>query len=85
MRGIPVKFEKEINSIIWDFIWDGKTNQISRNVNPISLISEHLQRKKSVSNFESIDVSQYLPITFHLSNSECIILCIHLTFSWICN
>jgi hypothetical protein len=21
MRGIPVKFEKEINSIIWDFIW----------------------------------------------------------------
>jgi hypothetical protein len=32
-----------------------------------------------VSNFESIDVSQYLPITFHLSNSECIILCIHLT------
>ena len=32
MRGIPVKFEKEINSIIWDFIWDGKTNQISRNV-----------------------------------------------------
>jgi hypothetical protein len=100
MRGIPVKFEKEINSIIWDFIWDGKTNQISRNVcslpqnkggmgmvnlnhfiyfeiflNPISLISEHLQRKKSVSNFESIDVSQYLPITFHLSNSECIILC----------
>jgi hypothetical protein len=34
MRGIPVKFEKEINSIIWDFIWDGKTNQISRNVCP---------------------------------------------------
>ena len=32
MRGIPVLFEKEINSIIWDFIWDGKTNQISRNV-----------------------------------------------------
>jgi hypothetical protein len=32
MRGIPIKFEKEINSIIWDFIWDGKTNQISRNV-----------------------------------------------------
>jgi hypothetical protein len=61
MRGIPVKSEKEINSIIWDFIWDGKTNQISRNV------------------FEYIDVSQYLPITFHLSNSECIILCIHVT------
>ena len=31
MRGIPVKFEKEINSIIWDIIWDGKTNKISRN------------------------------------------------------
>jgi hypothetical protein len=26
MRGIPVKFEKEINSIIWDFIWDGYLN-----------------------------------------------------------
>ena len=32
MMGIPVKLEKEINSIIWEFIWDGKTNQISRNV-----------------------------------------------------
>ena len=30
MWGIPVRFEKEINSIIWDFIWDGKTNKISR-------------------------------------------------------
>jgi hypothetical protein len=28
----------------------------------VYLISEHLQRKKSVSNFEYIDVSQYLPI-----------------------
>ena len=32
MRCIPVKFAKEINSIISDFIWDGKTKQISRNV-----------------------------------------------------
>ena len=32
MRCIPVKFAKEINSIIWDFIWDGETKQISRNV-----------------------------------------------------
>jgi hypothetical protein len=32
MRGIPEKYEKEINSFIWDFIWDGKTKKISRNV-----------------------------------------------------
>jgi hypothetical protein len=34
------------------------------------LISEHLQRKKSVSNFESIDVSQYIPITFLVNSTE---------------
>ena len=32
MRGIPERYEKEINDAIWSFVWDGKTNQISRNV-----------------------------------------------------
>ena len=32
MRGIPDKYVKEINDIMWSFIWNGKTNQINRNV-----------------------------------------------------
>ena len=32
MRGIPDIYEKQINNIIWSFIWDGKTNQIARTV-----------------------------------------------------
>ena len=32
MRGIPEKYEREINHLLWAFIWDGKTNQIKRNI-----------------------------------------------------
>ena len=32
MRGIPEKYEREINNLLWAFIWDGKTNQIKRNI-----------------------------------------------------
>jgi hypothetical protein len=32
MKGIPDKFKKEIETLIWDFIWDGKVNQIIRDV-----------------------------------------------------
>jgi hypothetical protein len=32
MRGIPDRFQNEINVIIWKFIWDDKVNQIDRNV-----------------------------------------------------
>ena len=32
MRGIPEKYEHEINNLLWSFIWDGKTNQIKRNI-----------------------------------------------------
>ena len=28
MNGFPGKFKKEIETLIWDFIWDGKVNQI---------------------------------------------------------
>ena len=31
-NGIPEKYVKEINSLIWNFLWNGKTNQIERNV-----------------------------------------------------
>ena len=30
MRGIPEKFEKEICSLIWEFIWGGKTDLVER-------------------------------------------------------
>jgi hypothetical protein len=32
MKGIPDKFKKEIETLIWDFIWEGKANQIKRDV-----------------------------------------------------
>ena len=32
MKGIPDKFKKEIETLIWNFIWDGKVNQIKRDV-----------------------------------------------------
>ena len=32
MRGIPEKYEKEVNDLIWKFLWDNKPNQIERNV-----------------------------------------------------
>jgi hypothetical protein len=32
MRGIPEKYKKEVNDLIWKFVWDNKPNQIERNV-----------------------------------------------------
>ena len=29
-RGIPEKYKKEINQLIWNFIWDGKINLVNR-------------------------------------------------------
>jgi hypothetical protein len=28
MKGFPVKFKQEIETLIWDFTWDGKVNKI---------------------------------------------------------
>jgi hypothetical protein len=27
MRGIPEKYKKEVNDLLWKFIWDNKPNQ----------------------------------------------------------
>jgi hypothetical protein len=27
MRGIPEKYKKEVNDLIWKFLWDNKPNQ----------------------------------------------------------
>jgi hypothetical protein len=32
MRGIPEKYKKEVNDLIWKFLWENKPNQIERNV-----------------------------------------------------
>ena len=32
MRGIPERYKKEIKNVMWAFIWDGKVNQIKRDV-----------------------------------------------------
>jgi hypothetical protein len=29
---VPEKYKKEVNDLIWKFIWDNNTNQIERNV-----------------------------------------------------
>jgi hypothetical protein len=28
MKGIPDQYKKELEALIWDFIWEGKVNQI---------------------------------------------------------
>ena len=32
MKGIPDQFKKEIETLIWDFVWERKVNQIKRDV-----------------------------------------------------
>jgi hypothetical protein len=32
MMGIPEKYKKEVNDLIWKFLWDNKPNQIERKV-----------------------------------------------------
>ena len=32
IRGIPDIYMKEINTLVWNFLWDNKTNRIERNV-----------------------------------------------------
>ena len=32
MSGIPERYKKEIKNVMWAFIWDGKVNQIKRDV-----------------------------------------------------
>jgi hypothetical protein len=41
MKGIPDKFKKEIETLIWDFIWEGKVNQIKRDVHVCCLDIEN--------------------------------------------
>jgi hypothetical protein len=51
MREIPEKYKKELNDLIWKFLWDNKPNQIERNVKnvlkssplkPVSQYSKHV-------------------------------------------
>jgi hypothetical protein len=32
MKGIPDQYKKELEALIWDFIWEGKVNQIKRDI-----------------------------------------------------
>ena len=41
MKGIPDKFKKEIETLIWDFIREGKVNQIKRDVHVCCLDIEN--------------------------------------------
>ena len=41
MKGIPDKFKKDIETLIWDFIWEGKVNQIKRDVHVCCLDIEN--------------------------------------------
>jgi hypothetical protein len=38
MKGFPVKFKQEIETLIWDFTWDGKVNKIEEMYFSVSLI-----------------------------------------------
>ena len=36
-RGIPLNYKKEINTIIWKFVWDNKIEQVGRAICKLSL------------------------------------------------
>jgi hypothetical protein len=45
MRGIPEKYKKEVNDLIWKFLWDNKPNQIERNVCCLYYFSKMIEKK----------------------------------------
>jgi hypothetical protein len=64
IRGIPEKYKKEVNDLIWKFLWDNKPNQIERNICCLN------SNEGGMGYF----CNQCLPIAFHESISLLIIL-----------
>jgi hypothetical protein len=66
MRGIPEKYKKEVNDLIWKFIWDNKPNHIDRSVCCLN-INEGGMRMINIDNFVK---SKQIQFIYKIINSE---------------
>ena len=66
MRGIPEKYTKEVNDLIWKFLWDNKPNQIERNVCCLN-INEGRMGMINIDNFVK---SKQIKFIYKIINSE---------------
>jgi hypothetical protein len=64
MKGIPDQFKKEIETLIWDFIWDGKVNQIKRDVCCLDIEKSGM----SMVNIDSYIVSRRIKFLYQIIN-----------------
>ena len=65
MRGIPDKYVKEINDIMWSFIWSGKTNQINRSV----CCLETNEVGKGMLNIDTFTTSKQIKLLYRILHS----------------
>jgi hypothetical protein len=56
MKGIPDKFKKEIETLIWDFIWDGKVIQIKRDVCCLHIEKDGMSINNVLPNFIIVNI-----------------------------
>ena len=66
MRGIPEKYEKKVNDLIWKFLWDNKPNQIERNICCLN-INEGGMGMINIDNFVK---SKQIKFIYKIINSE---------------
>ena len=66
MRGIPEKYKKEVNDLIWKFLWDNNPNQIERNVCCLN-INEGGMGTINIDNFVT---SKQIKFIYKIINSE---------------
>jgi hypothetical protein len=57
MKGIPDKFKKEIETLIWDFIREGKVNQIKRDVCCLDIENGGMSMVNNLSGMPFISIS----------------------------
>ena len=66
MRGIPDNFKKEINQLMWSFIWEGKNDQIKRDVCVLS----HEEGGIGMINIDSFINAKHIKSMHKILNSE---------------
>ena len=64
MKGIRDKFKKESETLIWDFIWDWKVNQIKREVCCLDIENGEM----SMVNIDSYIDSRRIKFLYHIIN-----------------
>ena len=68
MRRVPVpeKYKKEVNDLMWKFIWDIKPPQIERNVCCLTINEEGME----MINIDNLVKSKQIKLIYKITNSE---------------